>query len=37
MQKHHKKKKTVFKPDLASARYAKETMTRLEELKIEYV
>jgi hypothetical protein len=34
IQKHHKNKKIVFWPDLASAHYAKDTLVRLEELKI---
>jgi hypothetical protein len=35
--KHHKNEKIVFRPDLASAHYANDTLVRLEELKIEYV
>jgi hypothetical protein len=31
------KRKIVFWPDLTSAQYAKDTLVRLEELKIEYV
>jgi hypothetical protein len=37
IQKHHKNKKIVFWPDLASAHYTKDTLVLLEELKIEYV
>jgi hypothetical protein len=37
IQKHYKNEKIVFWPDLASAHYAKDTLVRLEELKIEYV
>jgi uncharacterized FlgJ-related protein len=37
IQKRHKNKNVVFWPDLASAHYAKDTLVRLEELKIEYV
>lgn len=37
IQQHHKNEKIVFWPDLASAHYAKDTLVRLEELKIEYV
>jgi hypothetical protein len=37
IQKHHKNEKIVFLPHLASAYYAKDTLVRLEELKIEYV
>jgi hypothetical protein len=32
-----KRKKIVFWPDLVSAHYAKHTLARIEELKIEYV
>jgi hypothetical protein len=32
-----KRKKNVFWPNLASARYANDTLARLEDLKIEYV
>jgi transposase len=37
IQKHHKNEKIVFWPHLASAHYTKDTLIRLEELKIEYV
>jgi hypothetical protein len=37
IQKHHNNEKIVFWSDLASAHYAKNTLVRLEELKIEYV
>jgi hypothetical protein len=37
IQKHHKNENIVFWPDLSSAHYAKDTLVRLEELKIEYV
>jgi hypothetical protein len=37
IQEHHKNEKIVFWPDLASAHYAKDTLVRLEELKIEHV
>jgi hypothetical protein len=37
IQKHHSNEKIVFWPDMASAHYAKDTLVRLEELKIEYV
>jgi transposase len=37
IQKHNKNEKIVFWPDLASAHYAKDTLVRLEELKVEYV
>jgi hypothetical protein len=37
IQKYHKNEKIVFWPDLASAHYVKDTLDRLEELKIEYV
>jgi hypothetical protein len=36
-KKHHKNKKIVIWPDLASAHYAKDTLVRLKELKIECV
>jgi hypothetical protein len=37
IQKHYKKYKIVFWPDLAPAHYAKDILARLEELNIEYV
>jgi hypothetical protein len=37
IQKHHKNEKIVFWPDLAFSHYAKDTLVRFEELKIEYV
>jgi hypothetical protein len=37
IQKHHKNEKIVFWPDLAFSHYAKNTLVRFEELKIEYV
>jgi hypothetical protein len=37
IQKHHKTEKIVFWSNFASAHYAKDTLVRLEELKIEYV
>jgi hypothetical protein len=37
IQKYHKNKKIVFWPDLASVHYAKDTLARFEELKIDYI
>jgi hypothetical protein len=37
IQKHPNKKKKLFWPDLASANYTKDTLARLQELKIENV
>jgi hypothetical protein len=36
-KKHHKKEKIVFWPDLASANFAKDMLSQLEVLKIEYI
>jgi hypothetical protein len=37
IQKHHKKEKTVFWPDLVSTHYAKNMLAGLEELNINYI